>query len=348
MPPNATSAVTNIERMTNTPAERTGSSPVMPKAERCRLSGCPYASRVCEKDSPCAECTGPVVWKSVKPNGETEIHGRCRSCTGCPMNGKGLPVCWAACPGPNQDFTTDGESMVMLGGMENPDSYLAAYSVGGRGEEPAEVRRMVADIDGEESANPDDDGHRWSFAGFESESEETRAARIAERLLSIDGSTMEMLMKLHRRNVVTVHGETKDGSRVSEVFPTIHEARGWARVRCRAGRYSVEEDRRTVAERIGCDMHSVNDENGIVSRIFARLHGMNAGDWDNIRSKAMGLKQTTAARLMMVTKQAVSKREKKIALSAGVSIGKSHELRSQVSIHPTTGKRAPARATQAV
>ena len=48
-------------------------------------------------------------------------RGRARSCHGCPMDGLGLPVCWAACPGPRTDFTTDGQSMVALGAMVGQD-----------------------------------------------------------------------------------------------------------------------------------------------------------------------------------------------------------------------------------
>ena len=84
------------------------------KAERCALAKCPLAG---QGDGRCADCTGPVTWK----DGRGAWHGRARSCTNCPMDGKGLPVCFAGCPGPNTGFQTDGQSMVTLGGMEGQD-----------------------------------------------------------------------------------------------------------------------------------------------------------------------------------------------------------------------------------
>lgn len=61
------------------------------------------------------------------------------------MNGLGLPVCYAACPGPRTDWATDGESMVSLGAMPAPDEYLARNSgLGAYGDEG-----MVRAIDGE-------------------------------------------------------------------------------------------------------------------------------------------------------------------------------------------------------
>lgn len=92
------------------------------KRMRCREAGCPLSDG---NDPRCAICTGPVAWKDAKGNRQ----GRARSCSGCPMDGMGLPVCWAACPGPNDGFSTDGMSMVTLGGMagqEGADAYLNA------------------------------------------------------------------------------------------------------------------------------------------------------------------------------------------------------------------------------
>ena len=90
------------------------------KARRCALVKCPLAGH---SDERCAKCTGPVAWKDA----DGRRCGRARSCTSCPMDGLGLPVCWAACPGPNTDFTTDGQSMVTLGGMPDPDKYVDIY-----------------------------------------------------------------------------------------------------------------------------------------------------------------------------------------------------------------------------
>jgi hypothetical protein len=57
------------------------------------------------------------------------------------MDGLGLPVCWAACPGPNEGFATDGQRMVTLGGMDDPDGFLGRTA-----------RRVHADGGGKPSA----------------------------------------------------------------------------------------------------------------------------------------------------------------------------------------------------
>jgi len=44
------------------------------------------------------------------------------------MDGLGLPVCWAACPGPNDGFQTDGQSMVSLGGMADADAFVGRFA----------------------------------------------------------------------------------------------------------------------------------------------------------------------------------------------------------------------------
>ena len=90
------------------------------KEERCALAKCPLAG---QGDARCAQCSGPVAWT----DGRGVRHGRARSCHGCPMDGLGLPVCWAACPGPNDGFQTDGQSMVCLGsmiGQEGADAFV--------------------------------------------------------------------------------------------------------------------------------------------------------------------------------------------------------------------------------
>lgn len=93
-----------------------------PKGERCRLSGCPLAGL---GDPRCEMCSGPVAWKDADGNPQ----GRARSCSSCAMDGLGLPVCWAACPGPRDDLANDGQCMVRLGGM-NGDDGMARF-VGG-------------------------------------------------------------------------------------------------------------------------------------------------------------------------------------------------------------------------
>ena len=97
----------------------------LPKAERCLLAGCPLSGT---NDPRCAACTGPVVWTDA----DGIEHGCARACSSCPMDKLGLPVCWAACPGPNDDFSTDGQKMVTLGGMEDPDGFVAAMGDAGK------------------------------------------------------------------------------------------------------------------------------------------------------------------------------------------------------------------------
>lgn len=88
------------------------------KAERCALAKCPLAG---QGDARCARCTGPVAWRDARG----VRHGRARSCHGCPMDGLGLPVCWAACPGPRTDFSADGQSVVCLGAMAGQEGAAA-------------------------------------------------------------------------------------------------------------------------------------------------------------------------------------------------------------------------------
>lgn len=89
------------------------------RRENCKRAKCPNA----EKDaSECDGCTGPVSW--IDENGEE--RGKARACTSCKMNGKGLPVCWAACKGPSECFGTDGKKMISLGGIEEEESFIGA------------------------------------------------------------------------------------------------------------------------------------------------------------------------------------------------------------------------------
>ncbi|MBQ1429359.1 MAG: hypothetical protein IIZ06_06790 [Kiritimatiellae bacterium] len=102
------------------------------KASRCRAAKCPLAG---SKDARCAQCTGPVAWTDARG----VKRGRARACTDCPMDGLGLPVCWAACPGPNDGYQTDGQSMVTLGGMPDADAYVERFSA-------EEARRADSDV----------------------------------------------------------------------------------------------------------------------------------------------------------------------------------------------------------
>ena len=101
-----------------------GSDIAEPKEARCRAAKCPLAEA---GDARCALCTGPVAWT----DGMGARRGRARSCHGCPMDGLGLPVCWAACPGPNDGFQADGQSVVCLGamdGQEGADAFVGRFA----------------------------------------------------------------------------------------------------------------------------------------------------------------------------------------------------------------------------
>lgn len=87
------------------------------KAERCRLVKCPNAG---SGDPKCEHCTGPIHWTDH----EGVEHGMSQSCHGCPMNGLGVPVCFAGCKGPNPNFQTDGKSIVTIGSMEDPSGFI--------------------------------------------------------------------------------------------------------------------------------------------------------------------------------------------------------------------------------
>lgn len=88
------------------------------KRRRCILAKCPEFGSGNPK---CAVCTGPVAVR----DGGSWIFGRARSCHGCPMDGLGLAVCWACCPGPNTGFSTDGQSIVSADAAESKDELMA-------------------------------------------------------------------------------------------------------------------------------------------------------------------------------------------------------------------------------
>lgn len=95
------------------------------KAARCAAVRCPLAGM---GDERCAKCTGPVAWTDEGGRRVGMGGKRRRKCSSCPMDGLGLPVCWAGCDGP-PDISTDGESIVRLGamvGQEGEDKYIHA------------------------------------------------------------------------------------------------------------------------------------------------------------------------------------------------------------------------------
>lgn len=113
------------------------------KDERCRLAGCPEWSPDGERNPKCRLCSGPVKWRGA----DGIEHGLARACTSCPMNGMGLKVCWI-CPGPSQDFATDGKKMVTLGSLVAADEFLSrngrqTLDDGITGDIPAQERMML-------------------------------------------------------------------------------------------------------------------------------------------------------------------------------------------------------------
>ena len=172
----------------------------MTKSRKCIAAGCPLAK---SKDARCEHCTGPVVWIGEDGTG----RGRPRSCHSCPMNGLGLPVCWAACPGPNEGFGTDGQSLVTTGGMEAPNEFIERYAR--RPNPKGRDERITATLskDGEEAALSlarrisDFDGRTWSefiaafSKGAEGRREAARIARLPPDSFDDDGSPQCRMVK---------------------------------------------------------------------------------------------------------------------------------------------------------
>lgn len=127
------------------------------KDERCRLVNCPNyigptASEGAAKNSNpmCEHCQGPVVWRDNKGI----QHGMARACTSCPMNGRGLPVCFCACQGPGENLATDGQKIVTVGGMDDEASYIHKNIDLGYARERSEAKDgWVTVIDGDEGDN---------------------------------------------------------------------------------------------------------------------------------------------------------------------------------------------------
>lgn len=102
------------------------------KDEQCRQSKCPNyigptTGKAVNENPVCAHCTGPVEWKDK----QGRVCGSARACTSCPMNGAGLPVCWAACRGPSEVFGTDGQKIVTFGGIDDETAFVAKFSIKG-------------------------------------------------------------------------------------------------------------------------------------------------------------------------------------------------------------------------
>lgn len=133
-----------------------GGGAFVPKDERCRLSCCPgykgpAKGKAVNRNPRCKDCRGPVEW----PDRDGVLHGSGgRTCTSCPMCGMGLQVC-IVCPGPPQEFQTDGQSMVTLGGMPDPSRFVGTYASAeneeATGDGSAGVEGLISRIDGEDA-----------------------------------------------------------------------------------------------------------------------------------------------------------------------------------------------------
>lgn len=219
------------------------------KERRCVSAGCPLAGK---GDRRCDNCTGPVVWIGDDGTG----RGRPRSCHSCPMNGLGLPVCWACCPGPNEGFGTDGQSLVTMGGMEAPAEYLERNAnVAIRPQRPESVTATLSPAD------------------------ESRAMTVLRRICDLDGE-------------------------------------GW-RAFVAAFRDGGAEGRRRAAAMIGASRGTFDGDGSPQVRLVSALSGFDAEDFCVLRQRMADASCTAAAEAMFVTKQAVSKREKRMRMKAG-------------------------------
>lgn len=218
------------------------------KKVRCVLAGCPLARK---GDGRCAACTGPVTWHDEygKP------CGRPRSCHDCPMDGLGLPVCWACCPGPNEGFSTDGQSMVTTGGMEAPSEFIARNAQNSN--QPRRADSITATL------TPTD---------------EARAMSVLRRISVLDG-------------------------------------RGW-REFVKAYRGNGTEGRRMAARMIGASRSTFDADGSPQCRLVEALSRFDAEDFCILRQRMASANCSSAAATMLVTKQAVSKREKRMRLKA--------------------------------
>lgn len=220
---------------------------VAERDERCRRSGCP--NYIGPSDGPavnsngaCAFCSGPVVWTDASG----VRRGATRACTSCPMNGRGLPVCWAACPGPNEALGTYGQNMVTLGGMADESGFISRHLE----EDYRRGRKESADswVDGigeEESPAPARD----------------RKLFILQRLLDADGRTFgriaEMLeagMPRRAAELVGIPaGMARDLAAVMDAVRGVRPAQ-WDVVR----HIAMGETQAKVAEMLGVRKQAVN------------------------------------------------------------------------------------------
>ena len=170
------------------------------------------------------------------------------------MDGLGLPVCWAACPGPNEGFATDGQSIVSIGGMEAPAEFLERNA-------RLEVRQRPESVTA--TLSPGD---------------EVRTLAILRRISALDG-------------------------------------RGWRRF-IAAFMSDGTEGRRTAARMIGVSRASFDCMESPQCRLVLALSSFDAEDFCVLRQRLAAANGSQAAAAMLVSRQAVSKREGKMRKKA--------------------------------
>lgn len=158
------------------------------KAERCRLSGCPEYGKHNPK---CSRCSGPVMWKDAIGCS----HGRTRSCHNCPNNGLGLPVCYAACPGPNSNYQCDGQDIVTLGSLDDEESFVSEHR-----EDKFDIRSGGDSVIDAIQDEPDDPRHAYDNTITETLSNEAETACkvIFSTLMSLDETNLRIFYYLYR------------------------------------------------------------------------------------------------------------------------------------------------------
>lgn len=227
--------------------EGTWAAESLAKAWRCKAAGCPLAGK---RDRRCEACTGPVAWR----DGSGRQCGKARSCHDCPMDGLGLPVCWAACAGPGLEFSTDGQCMVTMGGMETPSEFLA---------------RNAASIPVVRSG---------TCTASLTEGEEACALAVIRGISRLDGRQWVDFLRAFR--------DARPGSK------------------------------REAARMVGLPTVSFDSPDSPQSRIVKALEGFSAEDFCVLRHRMGGANCSQTARRLLVTKQAVSKREKNMRRKA--------------------------------
>lgn len=230
------------------------------KAERCRLVKCPNAG---SGDAKCENCTGPIHWTDH----EGVEHGMSQSCHGCPMNGLGVPVCFAGCKGPNPNFQTDGKSIVTIGSMEDPSGFIEKERLNDPTKPAEEQERMVSYDPVTASLRRD---------------EEIIASEILRKMLSIGRVKWAEFKALS-----TSDGRGKTSTRMN--------------------------DRLAAARMIDVPDRAFLKDEYPACRIVRELLMLDGEDWVLLRERMREMTGASSARRMLVTKQAISAREKRIA-----------------------------------